>query len=127
MIPFQPYEKISEVFSLGDCGLIISKKNVGNNSVPSKTWSIMSAERPVLASFDKGYELDRVIQEAECGICVQAGESEALRTAILVMYEHHAKQMQMGANGRKYIINNLTRKIGVEKWINLIGKNSLFK
>lgn len=122
MIPFQPYEKISEVFSLGDCGLIISKKNVGNNSVPSKTWSIMSAERPVLASFDKGYELDRVIREAECGICVPSGETEELRVGILAMYEHYTQRLKMGTNGRKYILNNLTRKIGAQKWINLIGK-----
>ncbi len=120
MIPFQPYEKISEVFSLGDCGLIISKAGVGNNSVPSKTWSIMSAERPVLASFDKGYELDRVITEAECGICVQADDKEALKEAILNMYENRENLKKQGANGRKYIMENLTREIGTSKWVEVM-------
>ena len=41
MLPFQDYEDISHVFSLGDVGLVISKPGVGANSVPSKTWSIM--------------------------------------------------------------------------------------
>ncbi len=120
MIPFQPYEKISEVFSLGDCGLIISKAGVGNNSVPSKTWSIMSAERPVLASFDKGYELDRVITEAECGICVQADDKDALKEAILNMYENRDNLKVQGANGRKYIMENLTREIGTSKWVEVM-------
>lgn len=120
MIPFQPYEKISEVFSLGDCGLIISKAGVGNNSVPSKTWSIMSAERPVLASFDKGYELDRVIAEANCGICVQADDKDMLKTAILNLYQSRNSLEQMGKNGRKYIMDNLTREIGTSKWIDTI-------
>lgn len=122
MIPFQPYEKISEVFSLGDCGLIISKANVGNNSVPSKTWSIMSAERPVLASFDKGYELDRVISEAECGICVPADDKEALKEAVLEMYKNRENIGKMGANGRKYIMENLTREIGTMKWVEVLKK-----
>ena len=52
-LPFQPYEDISLVFSLGNAGLVISKPGVGANSVPSKTWSIMSASRPVLANFDE--------------------------------------------------------------------------
>ena len=45
LLPFQPYEEISHVFSLGDVSLVISKPGVGANSVPSKTWSIMSASR----------------------------------------------------------------------------------
>lgn len=55
LLPFQPYEDISHVFSLGDVGLVISKPNVGSNSVPSKTWSILSASRPVIANFDPNY------------------------------------------------------------------------
>ncbi len=120
VLPFQPYEKISEVFSLGDCGLLISKAGVGNNSVPSKTWSIMSAERPVLASFDKGYEVDRVITESECGICVQADDPEALKNAIVNLFESRENLSQMGANGRKYIMENLTREIGTAKWVEVM-------
>ncbi len=120
MIPFQPYESISQVFSLGDCGLIISKAGVGNNSVPSKTWSIMSAQRPVLASFDKGYELDRVIQEAQCGICVQPDDAQALRSAILELYAQRDALARMGHNGRKYILENLTRNIGTAKWVEVM-------
>lgn len=122
LIPFQPYEKISEVFSLGDCGLIISKAGTGNNSVPSKTWSIMSAERPVLASFDKGYELDRVIGEAQCGVCVPPDDKDALKAAILELYEKRSELHQMGENGRRYIMDNLTREIGTSKWVETIEK-----
>ena len=122
MLPFQPYEKISEVFSLGDCGLIISKSGVGNNSVPSKTWGIMSAERPVLASFDKGYELDRVITEADCGVCVQADDKDALKAAIIELYEKRGELAVLGKNGRRYIIDNLTREVGASKWVEVIER-----
>ena len=122
LLPFQPYEKISEVFSLGDCGLIISKKGVGSNSVPSKTWSVMSASRPVLASFDKGSELDRIVTENDCGICVEANDAEAFRNAVLQMAKDRENNDQMGANGRKYIEENLTRAIGTAKWVEVMNK-----
>jgi glycosyltransferase involved in cell wall biosynthesis len=122
LLPFQPYEKISEVFSLGDCGLIISKKGVGSNSVPSKTWSVMSASRPVLASFDKGSELDRIVTENNCGICVEANDAEAFRNAVLQMARDRENNAQMGANGRKYIEENLTRAIGTAKWVEVMNK-----
>jgi glycosyltransferase involved in cell wall biosynthesis len=117
MLPFQPYEKIGHVFSLGDCGLIISKKGIGQSSVPSKTWSVMSAERPVLASFDKGSELDDIVTGSNCGICVEANDPDALRTAILQLAENKAACAEMGKNGRRYIEENLTREIGTSKWV----------
>lgn len=120
LVPFQPYEKISEVFSIGDCGLIISKKGVGSNSVPSKTWSVMSASRPVLASFDKGSELDMIVTENNCGICVEANDAEAFRAAVVKMADERDKNAEMGKNGRKYIENNLTRAIGTAKWVEVM-------
>jgi len=117
VLPFQDYEEISHVFSLGDAGLIISKKGIGTNSVPSKTWSIMSAERPVLASFDKDSEFDRIITENNCGICVEADDAKKLKAAVIEMYENRDENIQMGKNGRNYILNNLTKEIGTNKII----------
>lgn len=120
LIPFQDYKDISYVFSLGDCGLIISKKGVGTNSVPSKTWSIMSASNPVLASFDKGSELDKIITETSCGICVEADDKDALTKAILEMYENKDLLHILGENGRKYILKNLTKEVSTGKIINVL-------
>ena len=117
LLPFQPYEKISQVFSLGDCGLVISKKGIGQSSVPSKTWSIMSAGRSVLASFDKGSELDRIVTETGCGVCVEANDENAFREAVLRLAEDKEQLVQMGKNGRRYIEENLTREIGTAKWV----------
>lgn len=120
VLPFQDYAEISHVFSLGDVGLIISKKGIGTNSVPSKTWSIMSASRPVLASFDKGSELDSIITENNCGICADADDKENLIKAILDMYENRDKIKKMGENGRQYIMDNLTKEIGTGKIISVL-------
>ena len=119
LLPFQPYEDISHVFSLGDAGLVISKPGVGENSVPSKTWSILSASRPVLANFDEN-ELKSIVAENECGIFTKAGDKEAFKQAILDLYHDREHCEQLGRNGREFILKNLTRAVGTQKYVDVI-------
>lgn len=119
LLPFQPYEDISHVFSLGDVGLVISKPGVGENSVPSKTWSVLSASRPVLANFDEN-ELKSIVAENQCGIFTKAGDKEAFIQAILHLYENRELCVEMGRNGREFIMKNLTRAVGTQKYVDVI-------
>ena len=118
-LPFQPYEDISLVFSLGNAGLVISKPGVGANSVPSKTWSIMSASRPVLANFDEN-ELKDILAGNECGIFTKAGDKEAFKQSIITLYENRELCKQYGENGRQFVMDNLTREVGTQKYIDVI-------
>ena len=118
-LPFQPYEDISLVFSLGDAGLVISKPGVGANSVPSKTWSIMSASRPVLANFDEN-ELKDILAGNECGIFTKAGDKEAFKQSIITLYENRELCKQYGENGRQFVMDNLTREVGTQKYVDVI-------
>ena len=120
LLPFQDYSDIAHVFSLGDMGLIISKKGVGSNSVPSKTWSIMSASRPVLASFDKDGDLDLVITQNGCGVCISPDDTEGFYNEILSCYENREKLAEMGKNGRTYVETHLTKEIGTGNWVKLL-------
>ena len=119
MIPFQPYEDISHVLSLGDAGLVISKPGVGANSVPSKTWSIMSASRPVLANFDEN-ELKDILVGNECGIFTKAGDKDAFKRSIIKLYESRDLCKKYGTNGRQFVMDNLTREVGTRKYVDVI-------
>lgn len=127
MLPFQPYEDIGHVFSLGDAGLVISKPGVGENSVPSKTWSIMSASRPVLANFDEN-ELKEIVNGTSvssttgkpCGIFTKAGDKEAFKEAILTLYNNSELCKEYGRNGRQFVMDNLTKEVGTQKYVNVI-------
>lgn len=119
LLPFQPYEDISHVFSLGDVGIIISKPGVGENSVPSKTWSIMSASRPVLANFDEN-EIKTILSKNECGIFTKAGDKVAFTDAIITLYRNRELCRKYGENGRRFVMENLTREIGTRKYVDVI-------
>lgn len=120
MLPFQPYEEIANVFSLGDVGLIISKPGIGGSSVPSKTWSIMAAEKPILASFDQESELSVLIRKVGCGVVCQAGDKESLIEAIgRLKQENH---VEMGMNGRNYVTNEISKKKCVSQYVDIFKK-----
>lgn len=117
LIPFQSYERISEVFSIGDIGLIISKPGVGENSVPSKTWSYMAAQRPIIASFDKDSELANLITTNNCGVCVKPNDVGGMINAIMGMVHN---SYEYGINGRNFIEKELSRNNGTKKYIDII-------
>lgn len=119
LLPFQPYDDISHVFSLGDVGIIISKPGVGANSVPSKTWSIMSASRPVLANFDEN-EIKSILENNQCGVFTKAGDKVAFTDAIIWLYENREKCKEYGKNGRQFVMENLTREVGTQKYVDVI-------
>ncbi len=110
LFPFQPYEDIAHVFSLGDAGLIISKSGIGQSSVPSKTFGIMAAERPVLASFDKDSALARLIEGVDCGITAAADDKEAFKAAVALLYENRDTLSTRGERGRAYLCEYLNKE-----------------
>jgi len=120
LLPFQPYEEIAHVFSLGDAGLIISKPGTGGSSVPSKTWSIMAAERPVLASFDEDSELYKLVKRVDCGICVPAGEQEKLIDAIQALYHNGEIAELQRKRGRQYLNDELNKDKCVGAYVETI-------
>lgn len=122
LLPFQPYDDIAHVFSLGDVGLVISKHGIGGSSVPSKTWSIMAAKRPVLASFDKGGELEKVISEVNCGYLVEAGNKDDFIHAIMKLYDSEGERRIFSNNGYHYVSKTIEKTRCVSQYIKAITK-----
>lgn len=120
LLPFQPYEEIAHVFSLGDAGLIISKAGTGGSSVPSKTWSIMAAERPIIASFDEESRLSKLIEEAGCGVTVKPDDLDVLVEAIKTLYNDRENGIAMGKTGRRYLLENLDKEKCVAAYVDTI-------
>ena len=117
VFPFQPYDDIAHVFSLGDADLIISKKGTGGSSVPSKTWSIMAAGRPIVASFDINSELVDLIGKTQSGVFADADDVDGFVDAVVQLYENDSVMKKMGNNGREYVIENLSKEMCTQKYI----------
>ena len=118
--PMQPYSEVSYVYSLGDASIVSCKKGFGGSAMPSKTWSIMAAGTPVLASFDNGTEMERIIKEEKTGLFSNADDHEELAANILKLYSDSILKEKCGRNARRYVANHLNRTVCTRMYINTI-------
>lgn len=119
LLPLQPYERVSLVYSLGDVCVVSCKAGLGGSAMPSKTWSIMSCGRPVLASFDEG-ELKDILENNDCGVFTHAGNVDEFSDAIEFLASNPVRCQEMGAHARQFILENLTKEVGTQKYVDII-------
>lgn len=127
LFPLQSFNRVSQVYGLGDLCVVSCKQGLGGAAMPSKTWSIMSSGRPVLASFDDG-ELKDIISGTSksmlpygaCGVFTHAGNLKEFVAAIRELSKDRKRCEIMGNNARHFIEANLTKDIGTRKYVEVI-------
>ena len=119
ILPLQPYERVAKVYGLGEVCIVACKAGLGGAAMPSKTWSIMSAGRAVLANFDEG-ELKEILENNHCGVFTKADDLDGFVGAIEELSQHPERCAEMGKNGRQFILENLTREVGTQKYVEVI-------
>ena len=119
LLPLQPFDRVSYVYSLGNVCVVSCKKGLGGSVMPSKTCNIMSCERPVLAHFDEG-ELKTILEKGKCGVFTQSGDIEDFVQSIKYLKENPARCQTMGKNGRSFILQNMTKRIGASRYVEII-------
>ncbi len=111
-----PQKRVSEVYSLGDVALITCKPGTGNAGMPSKTWSIMACNTPIIASFDTDSNLADVLRSSEAGKCVQPGNTEALVDAIL----NFRNLTNKICHGRDYVAKYASKNACISRYVNVL-------
>lgn len=119
ILPLQPFDRVSYVYCLGSVCVVACKPGLGGAAMPSKTWSIMSAGRAVLASFDEG-ELKHILMDNGLGAFTAAGDADAFAAAIRRLSNEPAICAVMGAAGRRFIEEQLSMKAGTDRYIEII-------
>ncbi len=117
--PLQPVERVSYVYSLGDACIVSCKEGLGGSAMPSKTWTIMSCGRPVIASFDEG-ELKEILEKNELGVFAHSGNVKEFVACIKALAAAPSSCEEMGNNARQFILKNLTKKVGSKKYVEII-------
>lgn len=65
LLPFQPYERLSEVLGSGDVLVVLLEQDAGAFSVPSKTLSYLCAGRPVLGLMPAENQAATIVERAD--------------------------------------------------------------
>jgi len=99
----QPMDRLPEVLAAADVHLVPLKKGLARSSVPSKTYSIMAAGRPMIASVDPGSEVASLVARAEGGVAVPPDDAEAFTKALRTLLDQPEEMLRMGAQARRFV------------------------
>ena len=100
---YQPIERLSEVLATGDIHLVPLRAGLASVSVPSKSYSILAAGRPVLAAIDPGTEIPNMLQQSGAGVAVEPDNSTAFIEALGQLVSRREELHEMGSRGRTWV------------------------
>jgi colanic acid biosynthesis glycosyl transferase WcaI len=117
---FLPRESVPELYALADVSLILLKKEIMYESVPSKTFSIMSSGRPIIAFVHPTSEVGKIIDEAKCGLVINPGDHNGLIDALLKLKNDPDLCSYFGRSGRDYVVKHYSRVVASHKYAKLL-------
>ncbi|MGE0879751.1 MAG: glycosyltransferase family 4 protein [Acidimicrobiia bacterium] len=99
----QPKPRLPEVLATGDIHVVPLRRGLARSSVPSKTYSILAAGRPLVASVDPGTEVARVAETSGAGLAVPPEDPDAFIKALGVLLDAPERRQSMGIAGRAFV------------------------
>ncbi len=124
-VGYQPKERLPEVLASADLHVVPLRTGLGNVSVPSKTYSILAAGRPVLASIDADTEVPRMIQASGAGLVVSPDDPDAFIDGLRSLLADRAALAAMGAAGRTFVQHAASPRAVALAYVRLIEQGAL--
>jgi glycosyltransferase involved in cell wall biosynthesis len=117
MLPYQPREELCFSLTAGDAHLTTLAEGLAGLSVPSKTYAILAAGRPVLFVGDVRSAVAKLIAENGCGAVVASGESRQLAQVITDWAADREKLEDCGRRARTLFESRFERQHAVTAYL----------
>lgn len=101
---FVPDDRLVELLATGDIHVVPLRRNLAAVSVPSKTYSVLAAGRPIVAATDPGSEVPRILAAAGAGIAVEPDAPDPFVAAISELLDRPDEARAMGRRGRDWVL-----------------------
>lgn len=101
ILDYRPRSEQNIFLNACDVGLVALIKGMWGTAMPSRTYNIMAAGKPVLALTDVGSELAQVIDEDRIGGHLEPGNPDNLVEAICKMYDERETLSETGKRARE--------------------------
>ncbi len=128
LLPFQPYERLSEVLASSDVLITLLDRDGGAFAVPSKTLAYLCAGRPQLVSAPECNLAARIVQRAMAGEAVTPDHAQPLIEAAERMLQCESLRLRYAANARSYAESTFQIEEVTERFLEVfhfaLGKRS---
>ena len=117
LLPYQPRAALGNSLTAGDAHLVTLADGLAGLSVPSKTYAILAAGRPVLFVGDAKSSIAKLIAENNCGVVIATGESEKLAKVIADWAARPAQLTELSSNARSLFEASFERQRAVTAYL----------
>jgi colanic acid biosynthesis glycosyl transferase WcaI len=118
---YQPRDRVGEVLASGDIHVVPLRTGLGAVSVPSKTYSILAAARPVVAAIDAGTEVTRILRHSGAGVSVAPDNEELFTSALQAMVADIETAREQGRKGREWVETHVSPAAVAQSYLALIA------
>ena len=116
LLGYQPYELLNHVLSCPDLSLVCLEDDFTGYSVPSKTYGILAAGRPVLGILREDSEIAQTVKKFDCGVVFSSKvDGQVLADGIERLVKDRQQIERMGQNGFKAFKENFDLAISADK------------
>ncbi|MEO6052096.1 MAG: glycosyltransferase family 4 protein [Pyrinomonadaceae bacterium] len=116
ILDYRPRSEQIDFLNACDVGLVALIKGMWGTAMPSRTYNIMAAGKPILALTDRNSELAYLIDEDEIGWHLAPGDADALAAAILEVYGNREDLNAIGARARIAALAKYSRAAAIEAY-----------
>jgi glycosyltransferase involved in cell wall biosynthesis len=119
-----PREKQSDFLNACDVGFVSLVKKMYGVAMPSRTYNLLAAGKPILALTEKNSEVERIVSEENVGWTIPPQNSELLLETILEIYEGRSKLEQFSETARKAAVLKCNAENSIEKYRQVLSSAS---
>lgn len=127
-IPWQPIERLSDVYSACTLQIVPMRKQVIKNSYPSKILPLMACGRVPVISVDEDSWFYEDINRNKVGIAVPLDDEDGLANGIIKLIDNRNLRREMQSNAKNYVGRNYASGLNTRKMLNefykLIGEKT---
>ncbi len=117
-IPYQDKKDLIYSLNAADVHWCVNAKGIKGVSCPSKYYGIAAAGKPVLGVLEENSEIRLIIEETKGGLLSNPGDYNSIEKNInwFINNANSDELKNMGNRSRKYLEENLTKDISINKY-----------
>jgi colanic acid biosynthesis glycosyl transferase WcaI len=115
------WKEQSNFLNAADVGLVSLISGMKGTAMPSRTYNLMAAGKPVIAICDEGSELDLVVQEENIGITLRPGDVNGLVDAIGSMKTREDERARMSQRARSAAERKYSPEMALEAYRSVVS------
>jgi len=102
LLPFQPYDRLSEVMGSADVLITLLDSGAGEFAVPSKVLSYLCSGRALIVGAPKVNEAAKIVERANAGIVISVDDPDEMLQAAQRLMARPIECAEYGRNARAF-------------------------